>query len=280
VTTKTHFVRALTVATVLAAAVISAAGPASAAPQQSCLIPAAAKQSDDPNAAAKALDRAVAEMRIAGRTAEQIDATLSSRYGIKAVGQKSAPQTIVSPLSDRNTLSVPAPAVYYDQCARYWWVLATWDFSSIVQMRSDAGSCNNCAVGPRDVFGMGFTRDVADPGSWSASSWGATSVYPFAYRGIGHTSNHGVTMEDQDRFCRGGICAADDYNMFHGQLVYTIDIIGCGYLTVHSKYGHSWSSVSLTGVSIGYPEIGISWSNDTNSWNKANIGPSNTVHPC
>ncbi|MBQ1072174.1 hypothetical protein KBX06_03190 [Micromonospora sp. C31] len=254
-------------------------GSAMCALPMSVRAPLAAALPTDENAQADALNTAVIRMRQAGRSQAWIDRALSRDYGLDLVGER--PEPGVSPfITQPSNLSVPAPSIYRDTCTGKYSVFAYWNWNSIPRLKEDANSCSNCAVGGYDVMGISLTRDVSDPGGYSAQSWGATNVYPPAARNIGDTSNHGFAMQAQDRFCKGGTCSADDYNMYHGQLVMGIDSPGCGALTAHSKYGHSRTGATLSGVSVGFDSIGISWSNNNYAWEKANAQASNTVYPC
>jgi hypothetical protein len=285
-TLRSRLTRAFVVTATLAGTLVGAS-PAVAAPNASAELalcyaangPKSAALPTEKNAYAEALNLAVAAMRQSGKSQKSIDAILATEYGLKLEGTR--PEAAPTPLvAGSGNLSVPAPSIYRDTCTGRYSIFATWNWNSIPRLAEDAGNCSNCAVGPVDVMAINLSRDVSDPGGYSATSWGATSVYPAAGRTIGDTSNHGFAMEAQDRFCRGGTCSASDYNMYHGQLVMGIDVPGCGYLTAHSKYGHSRTGTTLTGVSVGIDSIGISWSNSTYGWNKAGAGASNTVRPC
>ena len=72
----------------------------------------------------------------------------------------------------------------------------------------------------------------------------------------------------------------DDYSFYNGQLVVNITSPGCGALSAWSKYSHTWSDVSINGVSIGYLSIGLSWSSSNSRWGRAADTASSTTYPC
>jgi len=80
----------------------------------------------------------------------------------------------------------------------------------------------------------------------------------------------------------GALCVTgyDDYSFYHGSLLYSFSNPGCGPLQAWSRYAHTWSSASITGVSLSYPAgLSISLSSTSNAWQKGSSA-SNQVTIC
>lgn len=252
--------------------------PASAGPATPYFASRLDVAQEDGNAQANALNLLVIGMRRAGMAQPSIDAVLVKEYKLQLVSE---PVGTEMPQSSESILTVPRPNIYRDQTTRQYYVIATWSFTSLSALRSDAGSgcTGRCNVGGYDAFGIAFNRRVSSAAGYSASAWGASSTFPPASLTMVDAGTDGVATRGQDRMCGGASCGALDFSFYNGQLVYSIGTPGCGQLQVFSEYGHTWSTTALTGLTIGVDNIGISWSPIANGWDNGSL-PSNVVTPC
>lgn len=267
-------IRILGVLALLAGALAAptAAGAAPVSPL--CLAGPAPTQAAkaDENARAERLDRMIVAMRQQGLSKEKVDKQLA-REGVVPVSKEQG-DGLIQPLSDGNSVNVWAD-VYRDTCAANYYVSGGWKFTSMSALTSDAG-CNNCNVGGYDAFGVALSRSVGI-GYHSVSTWGASNSFPTSSsRMWAHdTNSYGVAYQGQDKYCRAGYggCSVNDYNFFNGSLFLSITNIGCGYIQAFPKYGHTWSSASLTGLGVGPYSVSVSWSPNHLGWSKAGQSP-------
>lgn len=271
-------------AAALAATGIVAPTPAQAAPVSAMCLTAAAQErtaTTNGNVLAERLSLKLASLRQKGYSEKKIDSELEAE-GIVLTSPRPAAESQVTPLSTNSIISVPAPTIRRDTCTSQYYVMAYWDFTSMSALQSDAGGCQSCAVGGDDGFGIALSRKVSTVGGYSVTTWGASSAYPASTSRMApvDASTDGVGFMGQDRFCRNNTSCGTDYSFYHGQLVYTIGVPGCGYLQAYSKYGHSWNSSDLSGISIGIDSVGFSWSATSNRWERGGSAPSNSVRPC
>jgi hypothetical protein len=233
-----------------------------------------------------ALNLAVAEMRKEGTSQAQIDAELARTYHLQLMTKPAAAAAIsegdssIQAVSTGNDVTVPAPSIYRQTCTGGWYAIATYRWNTMSRFRSEWPLiCGDpCALSGADGFGISFSRDVITMGVSSMTTWG--TWYFGASTGrtwLDTADNSGVWFEGVDHFKGSG---GDDYSFYNGQLVVNITNPGCGALSAWSKYSHTWSGVSINGVSIGYLSIGLTWSSSVSRWGKAADGASSTTYPC
>jgi len=221
----------------------------------------------------------------AGATESQLARELS-RIGVENRTQPADPAG-TEPMSTPAIINVARPQFLYDTCIRRWSIYARWDFTNIGALGSELGFtpwCGECDLGGDDAFGITLSRNVRSVTGYSVGTWGIFSRYPLSYdRMFSVDANvDGVGFRGQDMYCKENAfttCGSGDYSFYHGALTYTIGDIGCGVIQAFSKYGHSWTSSELTGLSVGPWSIGFQWSNSSRSWERGSL-PSSEVTPC
>jgi hypothetical protein len=264
-----RLVTRLGLVTLLAAGVAAAtASPAVAGPQpglSQCLAPSTTTK--DGQAAAEYLSQKMATLRQQGLTVEAIDAVLAKEGVINESGR---PAPKPSANSSQGNIGVWAPTIYKDSCSSTRYVTAYWDFNSMSAMGNDAGNCDYCNVGGQDAMGVAFNRAVGSAAGYSSATWGASSAFPASSGRMwpGSANTTGVVFQGQDHYCHPIICGgSNDYDFFHGYIVYTIGSIGCGALQAFSLYGHSWGGTQLSGVGVGPWSVSIEWTDWSAGWN-------------
>ncbi|MEV4723577.1 hypothetical protein [Micromonospora humida] len=257
--------------------VITSATGAQAAPEPLCLSNSAANRATAGDGGAKALDRTLVALRRSGKSQAEIDRTLFAEEGLRLVSTPT-PRT-ATPMSSESIVSVPAPSIYRDTCTSKYYAIATWKFSSLTSLKSDGGCTTTCNVGGYDVFAISFSRNVSSVSGYSSTAWGASSTFPSFSLTMVSGGTDGVAARAQDRLCGGSGCGALDYNMYNGQIVYSINTPGCGELQAFSEYTHTWSTAQITGIGVGIDSISVSWNPTDKGWDKGSQ-PSNVVRPC
>jgi hypothetical protein len=217
-------------------------------------------------------------MKIAGKTQQQIDSRLATKFGL--IPASTSPR-IVTPFDGTggSALVLSAPTIYRDACAGVYTATANYHFTAW----TDGLSLNGGNVGGDDGFGIAFSRKVTTVVDYSMATWGKTSHYARSYSRLHvETANtDGVTYVGQDTAWRNPtqMVGPQDYNFYNGSLVYDIGNIGCGSIQAFSKYGHDWSSTDITGFGVGPWSLSLQWSSSTHRWEKSSQ-PSNAVTVC
>lgn len=272
------FAACLTMTTGLVTAVPTAAAAAPVTPL--CL---AVKSISDEQARNDQMNLATAQLRQAGKGQGEVDAYLKRNYGLIKVSKNISSAIDVGTMSWPSAINLPSPSIYQDSCFGRYTAFATWSWKSLSHIR-DETFCSfqyTCNIGGNEAFGMAFSRHVSDPGSWSLTTWGATSHYPASTSRAWSVDGNsdGVAFRGQDTFKANGACCSKDYSFYNGQLVFSIDSPGCGSLTAFSKYGHTWDGAGIDSLSISPNSVSIGISNRAYGWDLASQ-PSNTVYPC
>jgi hypothetical protein len=232
------------------------------------------------------LNTAVANMRMAGNTQQQIDNALAKEFGLQLMTK---PQTEVpvsgdvsiQAVSTGNDVTVDKPGIYRNTCSSSWYVIAAYRWTTMSRFRSEwpliCGS--PCALSGTDGFGIALSRAVPNLGGSSMTTWGVSSKFPISdtRAWIDTPSSLGYWYEGVDHFSGG--CCPDDYSFYNGQMVMTIYDPGCGSLQASSRYAHTWSNTSINGVSFGPMSIGVSWSGASYRWSKGSTN-STAVYFC
>jgi hypothetical protein len=227
---------------------------------------------------------AVARLRQKGASETQIDTFLEAEYNLVLVSGQTSPAK-PGPMAAAH-LTIPAPKIYRNDNSvpPKWVAMATWRWNNLRDsIGAETGFCvhRSCAVGEEDGFGLAFNRHVADPGIYSMLTWGMTDYYPpSTSRGhVSDANSDGVSFIGQDSVKKGCTSCVDDYSFANGQLMYTIDNVGCGPLTAFSKFGHTWSSVRVDSIGIAPNQVNINFSTGSEKFPKASPA-SNTIKLC
>jgi len=228
----------LTIAAVVAAGAVTALAPAAAATH---------RVSHSPAAMRKQLAALVAR----GATDAQIR---------QATGLRRVSTTGRAPMSTNSAVTLSTPGIYYDSQAHYYYVTATWNFT---KSPPDGGEQKG-----QDGFGVSFSRQINNMGGslFVCAKNGSTTTNICEYAdnyasnnayGAGWTFSNFVPLT-------GGFFAAG-----HGSMVFAFKLLSSGCLQTFTQYAHSWSSTSVTGVSVGKWSVGVSWRSSGHQWTKA-----------
>lgn len=267
---------AIAIVTFGSVAVVAAPG-AQAVPSALCSDGIAAARDSSADGGAEALDWAVMQLRRSGKSQAEVDATLATQHGIQLISEPADDGP--APMSADSIIGVPRPSIYRDTCTGRYYAIATWRFNNLSALRSDGGCTATCNVGGYDAFAISFSRTVSSVAGYSATAWGASSTFPSFSLTMVSGSTAGVAARGQDRLCGGAGCGALDYNMYNGQIVYSINTPGCGELQAFSEYTHTWAGAAITGIGVGVDSISVSWSPTNKGWDVGSQ-PSTVVRPC
>lgn len=177
----------------------------------------------------------------------------------------------VGALSESTAVSVGTPSIYYDRDIRKYHAYAGYSWKNLQTNGDNAGSGN-------DAFAIRFTKDVVNHGvraSFCPGQWRGARPYPALPACI--------TPQPEDNGAKGASFKFKDYQAKHycggtdapscfvyvgavGNITFTFDTLSSGCLQTFSKYGHTWSSVSITGVSVSNNSISFNFSGTSNRW--------------
>ena len=183
--------------------------------------------------------------------------------------------------SVKEDVKAAAPTIEYDNQAKEYYVIADWDWQNLGFMDDGANlfSPYTKNLGGPDGFGISFNTSLLMAG-WSASWWGnchyGTSTSSTASSG----NQYGAGFKFQDQDYATNSCFG--LNTYHGDEVISFthtQTKKCQNVQAYTKYGHSWSSTSLTGFSIGLYSVGMSWSTSSNQW-EASSQPGGVATVC
>ncbi len=206
---------------------------------------------------------------------------------LKALGFQKVTETDAAHLelaSTGSAISIKTPQIYYDTAVKmyqtsadYDWVYNAWG--------ADINSSNVTNIGGTDAFAIGYSRQVVD--------YGSTLVFCPTFNGYGISCGwsdnldyasaigRGYKFQDRGQDINGG----DEYstpsflNVDKGTIVHSFRLSTGGCLQVWSRYGHTWSSTSVSGVSFTYGAPSISFSSSSNAWSKASAYSGKTGCP-
>lgn len=177
-------------------------------------------------------------------------AEIENEMGLVLVSEPES--TIFEPLSSGSDVTVDRPYAYFDTqgnryvaVAKYRWTPERWDGNP----------------GGPDGFGIAFNQTVTRLGE------GARFCDRYGYNctsgWIESNNSYGVGFAFQDKYVSG------KYRGAQGLVTMSFRKNRTGCHQFWSKYGHSWSSTSVTGVSIGSGSVGISFSSSSNRFTVA-----------
>ncbi|WP_147315400.1 hypothetical protein [Asanoa ferruginea] len=203
------------------------------------------------------------------------DAQIKKSLGLIRVPGDSAPD--VAPLSSNTSATVGTPSIYYETARQLHYASTNFRWTNLSTMGDGAYGGGN--VGGRDAFAIRFSQDVQNHGvaaSFCPGNWTGATPYPTTKPGCivvspEDNNSDGASFAYQDR-TQGARCSGTDYPSCgiyvgaQGTLVFTFKKTGTGCLQVFSKYGHTWSSTTISGVSLSNSGITMNFSSTSNKW--------------
>ncbi|MFF2845033.1 hypothetical protein ACFVT5_01705 [Streptomyces sp. NPDC058001] len=202
---------------------------------------------------------AVVKLEAKGLTERQIDARLAKDYCVERVDTGAGADEIVTMGNPSDEITLYRPKIYK--------VLKKWEYIATATWKWKKIPGN---VKGRDGFAITFNNKVTliDHSLWYAGrefykQKTMTQAESSGAYGVGFTFNEGpklVSKVDMQGY-KGGMSVR-----------FKASKSGCWNVQTYSKYGHSWKSSSMTGISLGKSSIGFSWSNNSNKWQQASQG--------
>lgn len=181
--------------------------------------------------------------------------------------------------------------IHYD--GNHYYATAYWDWASPLKYAKDMGGCmGGCTrnMGGPEGVGLALNYKVTIPNiqmgkQYDISFWGDGAYFPTTHTpdySPSDVSAFGVGFEHQDQFhqrCLASCTDLDD-SMAHGDILLIFDPTGtsCRDYQAFFKYGHTWDTTSVTGISLSSASVGFTWSTTSNHWFLATN--SNTYHIC
>lgn len=261
------------ISAVLAVPTIAQAAPTTAPPP--CSPSKALTTADRVQSRAQAINKAVFALRQSGKNDAEVVDALEADYGVRVLSHPDggASASGVSPQVTTNAyITLSTPLIAYDGCSQTYYAIAYWDFNgnALGELMEEASYCLGCIHGGYDAFGLAFNHTVILPGE-DSSAWGSScGHYPVAEVPLWSNQDYGDVFSKQDR-SNWSVCnnPSGDYNMYHGEAVVGLSpsSITCP-LTVRSVYLHTWSSASVTGVTVGDGSISFDVTNSSHSWQR------------
>jgi hypothetical protein len=209
-----------------------------------------------------------------GVPSDTIDARLARQLCLLRIDHG----TLATASSTRHAKVTP-PKIYYDSKNHDYFATLFSDWQDTAFTSDDdllppllaCGATSGARDGGADALGLSFNASLL-MGRSAQSQWGNTCIYAGSTSTRPcESSQYGVAYCRQDKVGVHDLRAAD-LNMYHAEIVQRI--IGtksgkCESVQAFGKYGHTWSSTSVSGVSIGLWTIGISYSASTHRWYSA-----------
>jgi hypothetical protein len=235
---------------------------------------------------AEQLDKVLTRLAQRGDTDLDIETYLAQRLCIVPIdGGVAARSQIELTASTASDMLVSPPSLSHDTQAHLYYSITKWGWNNS-DWKSDRtfNPGGNNSVGGPDGIATAFNQSLLMRG-YSASYWG-NGCASFGTRTTSTASDansYGAGFSFQDingsRYTTGtNLCY--DYNTLHGQEVISFYASKCiTGVQAFGRYGHTWSSTSLTGFSIGKSSIGITWTSTSNRWYSSSQ-PSNVVTVC
>jgi hypothetical protein len=235
---------------------------------------------------AEQLDKVLTRLTQQGYTDLEIETYLSQRLCIVPIdGGVEARSRIELASSTNSDLKVSPPSLSHDTQAHLYYSITKWNWNN-TDWKSDRtfNPGGNSNVGGDDGIATSFNKSLIMRG-YSASYWGngcaGFGTHTTSTASDANSYGAGFTFQDINgsRYTTGtNLCY--DYNAIHGQEVISFKATSCtSGVQAFGRYGHSWSSTSLTGFSVGPYSIGIYWTSNSNRWYSSSQ-PSNVVTVC
>ncbi|WP_326797616.1 hypothetical protein OG946_21140 [Streptomyces sp. NBC_01808] len=218
----------------------------------------------DPTAAANRFLRLVDTLDRQGLTQAEIDAKLAKDNCLDRVDTGDGAETRGDP---GNEITLNKPKIYKVSGKNLYVASAGWKWLKIPSK-----------VKGYDAFGLSFSKKVAPLGhvlkyrgkflDWKTTEQAAKSNA----HGSGFIFNEGPRIGAGD---------TADLQGRIGEMAITFKAAksGCSNLQAFSKYGHTWNSTNVSGITIGAESIGFTWSTSSNKWQQASQ-PSSEVRVC
>jgi len=216
--------------------------------------------------ATTALANYINTLREEGMTPDQVEAGLASTYCIVRIDHSDG--TVSAASSVNSDVKSRPPTIDYDNQAHLYYAIAYWDWqnTNFLDDGFNPFSPYTKNLGGTDGFAVTFNTGLLMSG-WSASWSGNGCHYGSGGTSTAATGDQygaGFKFQDQDYLnnCVG-------FNVYHGQEVISFthtQTKTCKSVQGFSNYGHSWSTTSLSGFSIGVYSIGFSWTSAGHDW--------------
>lgn len=235
------------------------------------------------------LDKVLTQLRQQGSSDLDIETYLADKLCIvPADGGVAARSNIELTSSTNSDMAVSVPTLSHDTQAHLYYSITKWNWVNSDWKQDKTFNPNGISnVGGPDGIATSFSKSLTMKGH-SATWWGNGCVFSTSAAGTTSTASDisqygvGFTFQDKNgaRYTTGtNLCY--DYNAIHGQEV--LSFVGpsscVSGVQAFGTYGHTWSSTSLTGFSIGLSSIGIAWSSTSNRWQSAGAS-SGTITVC
>lgn len=183
--------------------------------------------------------------------------------------------------TNSDMVAMGTPYVTFDVHQQRYFAVAKYQWKASADSEYFDAPCNSadnpCNVGGPDGFGMRFNRNVTNLGVGANFCGRPNPGRTWATFGCTSPSNPddnssaGVSWRLQDRVYKTVV--NPDYNMHNGVTSMGISGIPCGVtLQAYGRYGHSWSTTSLTGFSVSTSGFGLSWAGGTQHWGATSQG--------
>jgi hypothetical protein len=224
---------------------------------------AAGRPTPQGGARSSVLRKELARLSVAGAS----DAEIRRLTGLRRVSSSASTR---APFSDNSAVSVSTPAVYYDNQAHTYYVIAKWNFSKVPP---DSGCCIGIGpVGGPDGFGLSFSHQINNGGGsldvcpkFKTAVVESKCVFATNYA---DNSATGVAWKFQD-----GVVNVSSlgkiYTAGTGSAVFDFKPLSNACLQVFSKYGHTWSSTGLSSIAVGLYSIGFGWTSAGHDWTRS-----------
>ncbi len=204
------------------------------------------------------------------------DAEIKSKTGLVKVSTESGE---VSPLSTNADVSTSTPTIYYDRGIGAYYAASDYRWNN--QQTTGDGPNTGGNVGGYDAFSIRFTLDIVNygttisicPGAWSGATPYPSTKPACLIPGPSENSEDGAAYRYQDRTV-GARCSGSDHNSCriyvgaNGTLVFTFKRLTAGCLQVFSQYAHTWSSTTISSISVSNSGFSVGFSSSSNRWQR------------
>jgi hypothetical protein len=189
-------------------------------------------------------------------------------------------------LSENSDVNMSRPSIFKDSAStdpRELGVYADYDWKNTATTGDGSGSGGN--VGGYDGFGIRFSQPIIQvsqeakiwPGKWSGAQ--PYPAQPSRHMDVPMWSNSevGTVYRWQDKTYATN-CSGTDYPSCRyydselGQINMTIRLVNSGCLQAFTHYFHTWSSVSLSSVTITTSGIEAQFTGGSEHWQAASDG--------
>ena len=210
-----------------------------------------------------------------GETQNQINNTIAADLCVTPITPNVS--LGISPLaaSVNSDMTLSPASIYLDTATNQYLSLTGWSWDNTNYSGEISGlPTSPVNIGSTDGFGTSVSGGVT---VYSSSlSYGGAGCYFAATTTSSPSSSSsiGQAYKFQDKYVVGsqGKCN----NSKTGQMSMMINNpTSCKTVQIFSAYGHTWSSTTITGITLGSSSVGISFSTTANSWRLAsNPNPS------